>query len=129
MRLSARLANHLPVLATDRYWTATNPDREGDITWHGLQPNRPDWTADSRHLAYELIPRQGSERLLILMNAEAAPRNFVPVAPPSGTSWHRVIDTAAATPNDIEPENALRHRNVGPVTVASHALVVLIAQA
>jgi len=128
VRLTARLANHLPVLVTDRYWTATNPDREGDITWHGLQPNRPDWTATSRHLAYELIPPRGSERVLVLLNTEAVPRSFALVVPPPGTSWCRVIDTAAPAPDDIQPEIILRQQVDGPITVASHTVVVLLAQ-
>ena len=128
VRLTAQLANHLPILAEDRFWHATNPDQEGDITWHGTRAGRPDWTPTSRHLAYELIPSSGTERILVLMNAETSKQNFVPAAPPEGTQWHTVIDTGATAPDDVQPESSLPHPVGTPLTVPSHTVVVLFSR-
>ena len=128
MRLTAHLANTLPVLAQDRFWRATNLQQEGDITWHGAQPNRPDWSATSCHLAYELVPPAGSERVLVLMNAETAAQSFALVPPPEATQWHVVIDTGATAPDDVRPEASLPHPVGAILTVPSHTVVVLMTR-
>ncbi len=128
VRLAAGLANELPLLARDRFWTATNPELEGDITWHGLKPNKPDWTPTSRHLAYELIPPSGSGRVLVLLNAESAARTFMPVEPPAGTVWHCVIDTGAVPPDDIQLETPLPHPPGKGLPVPKHTVIVLFSR-
>jgi glycogen operon protein len=124
VRLVADLANHLPQLATDRFWRASSPEVEGDITWHGMLPNRPDWTAKSHHLAYELIPRSGTGRVLVLLNAEPDTREFTLPAAPAGTAWHLVVDTGAPSPHDFRDVPVLP---VTPVRLPTHTVMVLRA--
>ncbi len=128
VRLTAGLANDLPALATNRFWTATSPRAEGDISWHGLQVGHPDWTTDSRHLAYELIPPSGTERVLVLLNAETTAQTFEMVKPPQGTVWHRIIDTGATPPADVLTESPLPHPTDAAITVPSHTIVVLLCR-
>lgn len=128
VRLLIRLTSAVPPLADDLFWTATDPDREGDISWHGLRPNRPDWTATSARLAYELLPPQGNARALVLLNAEAKAQEFTVTPPPEGARWYRVIDTGAPPPADITIEDALPHSGPAPVKVLPYAAVVLCAR-
>ncbi len=128
VRLTAQMANKYPLLASNRFWQATSPGQEGDITWHGLLPHEPDWTTTSCHLAYELIPETGSERLLVLLNAESTPRAFLPVAPPEGTVWQRVIDTGAIAPDDFTLESPGPHPVGTTISVPPHTIIILIAR-
>ena len=41
------LGRRLPRLQRNAYWTATGPDTPGEISWHGLEPGKPDWSAAS----------------------------------------------------------------------------------
>jgi len=128
VRLTADLANNLPLLRANRYWTATNPERRGEISWHGLHPQRPDWTPTSHHLAYELIPPAGAEHVLVLMNAESSAREFHPAAPPAGNSWYVAIDTGASPPDDFRNADTLPHPPGEPIILPGHTIVVLVAR-
>jgi isoamylase len=75
------------------------------IEWHGVKLNQPDWSEHSHSLAFTL--RSLASRFLLhgILNAYWEPLTFelppVPVA--SGEQWRRCIDTALASPHDIEP--------------------------
>lgn len=129
VRLTAQLANEYPLLATNRFWRATSPGQEGDITWHGLLPHKPDWSALSRHLAYELIPETGTERLLVILNAESTAHAFTLVPPPEGTVWQCVIDTGAASPADFDLKQPRRHPVANTISVGAHTIMVLVSRA
>jgi isoamylase len=75
------------------------------IERHGVKLNQPDWSEHSHSLAFTL--RSLASRFLLhgILNAYWEPLTFelpaVPVA--SGEQWRRCIDTALASPHDIEP--------------------------
>ena len=75
------------------------------IEWHGVKLNRPDWSEHSHSLAFTL--RSLASRFLLhgILNAYWEPLTFElpPVAVASGEQWRRCIDTALASPHDIEP--------------------------
>ncbi len=86
-----------------------------DIHWHGVEPNKPDFGAYSRTLAFALDGRfTGRESdpdfapdddVYFAFNAHHQPLKFrIPVSP-SGRLWHKVIDTAADSPHDFIAEN------------------------
>jgi glycogen operon protein len=104
-----------------------------DITWHGLKPLAPDFSAASRAIAYTLdgtlTGREPDQDFYVAINSGREPAPFVVPASPSGRPWRRVVDTALAPPNDIVAENE------GPVvptgatyTVPVMALAVLISE-
>ena len=127
VRLTAGRANNLPILAADRFWHATSPELEGDISWHGALPNRPDWSAGSRHLAWELIPTDGTAHALILLNAEDKPQVFQLPPAPDGTHWQRFIDTAAAAPDDVLDEPAFPQPLEAQVRLEMHTMMVFFS--
>ncbi|MCB1181874.1 glycogen debranching enzyme [bacterium] len=126
-RRLARLANHHPVLARRRFWSATGPGHTGDIAWHGREPGRPDWSPTSRHLAWEIVEPTGGAHLLVAMNSEPGPTTFHLPAPPAGKRWLRLVDTAdAAAGGWCEP--ACPEPAAAAVAVATHGVMVWLAQ-
>jgi glycogen operon protein len=104
----------LRILQEDRYWAATSPDAPGDISWHGVQVGRPDWSARSRTLAFTLAHPSGTELVHVMTNSGPRGLDFALPAPDGGEPWELVIDTSRPSPADIgEPGVAL------PVTAAT----------
>ncbi|MFO0928879.1 MAG: glycogen debranching protein GlgX [Gemmataceae bacterium] len=105
----------------------------GDVVWHGVEPNKPDFTPTSRTLALVLDgTRTGRERdadFYVAFNAWKDPLPFVIPPAPQGRRWRRAVDTALAAPMDIAlPDD-------GPVvpertryTLAPFSLIVLIGE-
>ncbi len=87
-------SKRVPALQRNRWWTATSPEQQGEITWHGLEPGKPDWSDQSRQLAWTLsLPGQPGE-LLVLANAGPQEARFT--LPPSrdGSAWRLIFNTA-----------------------------------
>jgi len=81
------------------------------IQWHGVLPFQPDWSENSHSLAFTLTSAAHRFRLHLIVNAWWEPLEFA--LPPTAIAaddtafadgrWHRWIDTALASPNDIVP--------------------------
>jgi len=80
-------------IARSRYW-------RDDISWYG--PGGPvDWNPNSRQLAYRLRGSAfGESDLYIMINAYWEPCTFA-IQEGAPGSWHRVVDTFLAGPDDI----------------------------
>jgi glycogen operon protein len=72
-------------------------------TWHGSGLERPDWGERSHSVALTVEVRQAQLLLHLILNAYWEPLDFeLPSAGKAGyKGWHRWIDTAQETPNDI----------------------------
>ncbi|HWQ15130.1 MAG TPA: glycogen debranching protein GlgX [Roseiflexaceae bacterium] len=76
------------------------------ISWHGVQLGRPDWSAASRSLAFELQAQEGDEHLYVILNAYWEPLRFE-LPPLHASAWRRVVDTSRPPPEDfVAPELA-----------------------
>jgi glycogen operon protein len=106
----------------------------GDVVWHGLEPNKPDWSAGSRWVALALdgskTGREPDRDLYMAFSAWKEPLAFVIPPAPRGRPWRRAVDTALAPPQDIVAEDE------GPAVaagskypVAPYSLVVLVSEA
>ena len=118
----------LKVLQEDRFWFATSPRETGDITWHGLKPNHPDWSPTSRCIGYSLRAADGTNDLLVLLNAGETPETFSLPKPPANSVWHQVIDTSLpSTQNfgDFREASAVLEKKVN---LKSKSAVVLIVK-
>ena len=72
------------------------------IDWHGVLLNRPDWSEYSHSLAFTLRSVRGQFLLHGMLNAYWKPLMFeLPPAPAGYGTWRRCIDTALASPDDI----------------------------
>jgi glycogen operon protein len=106
----------------------------GDVIWHGLQPNKPDFARDSRSVALVLdgrrTGREPDRDFYMVFNAWRETLNFTIPPAPRSRPWRRTIDTALASPLDIV---GLDEGPVVPVgatyAVAPFSVVVLIGEA
>jgi glycogen operon protein len=123
-----RFAKSVDLLQKNGFWTASSHETKGHISWHGAEPGHPDWTRQSRALAYTLEHPDTGRHVHVILNA--GPDDFACELPAllAGRVWTRVIDTSLAPPDDI-----VDHGGRGPaqptfITVPGHSLTVLQAQ-
>jgi isoamylase len=103
-----------------------------EVTWHGVVAWRPDWSAESRSLAFML--RSGrdpasADVLYVALNLYWKPLTFALPAPPMGLTWRVFVNTAMLSPEDAwtpgsEPVlNDQKH-----FYLAERSVVVLVAR-
>jgi glycogen operon protein len=115
----------------------TDRDRRSDITWHGVRPGSPDFSAGSRTLAFALDGTQSGRVGLppdrdfyIACNAWTEPIAFRIPLSPTGRHWRRVVDTSLPSPQDlVEPDQGLPIPTLTEYPVAPHSLIVLVSDA
>lgn len=85
-----------------------------DICWFGQNGRAPDWSAESRTLAFLLkgasVPLSPEDDFFVMLNGSTnTPAVFTVPAPPSKERrWVRIIDSAAKPPLDISlPEQGM----------------------
>ena len=118
-----------PALRRPRFVTpfssAGEQDLQPDITWHGVEPGAPDWSHCSRTLALQIhgaSPGPGDDLdrdFYAVFSAWSDPLSFRLPRPPSGGTWHRLVDTALGPPDDVvaecfSPEIPTEHYRVTP---------------
>jgi len=121
---------HHPVLRRETFF---QQGPETEISWHGVEPNAPDFSQDSRCLAFRLHgePMQRRWRaegrdercsggigsvpgyscwndLYVALNFWRESLVFRPPPAGKGYCWRVVLDTAVSTPPFIEPRKAVR---------------------
>jgi glycogen operon protein len=98
---------------------------DADVTWHGLEPGKPDWSAASRIVAYTLhgsrTVRQPDQDLCVAINGGPEVVCFTMPAPPRGGQWRGVVDTSQDAPGDFVNDDA------GPL-LESDSQIALIAR-
>ncbi|MFM7550725.1 MAG: glycogen debranching protein [Cyanobacteriota bacterium] len=100
---------HRDLVAEPRPLTLVELLQRCSIQWHGVLPFQPDWSSDSHSLACTLTSVNHRFRLHLMVNAWWQPLRFLlpPTtsadgdAPFGAEPWHRWIDTAMASPDDI----------------------------
>jgi glycogen operon protein len=71
--------------------------RRAEITWHGVNLDRPDWSPFSHSLAFTTKATMDRVSFHVILNAYWRPLQFeLPRAP-----WRRWIDTVLPSPDDI----------------------------
>src|SRR5262249_18286775 len=75
----------------------------GNVTWHGVKLEQPDWSKSSHSIAFTVEIRKESVLCYVILNAYWHPLEFE--LPRLGgdrpKSWRRWIDTALESPRDI----------------------------
>ena len=71
-----RFSKSIELLQSNRFWTATSHDRRGDISWHGTEPGLPDWTHESRVLAFTLEHPDSGRDIHVILNADSREMEF-----------------------------------------------------
>jgi isoamylase len=128
VRELVRVADAIPQLGRDRFWHATSPTEPGDITWHGIEVGRPDWSPTSHSLAWTLEGDGPADRLHVMANAWWRPLEFALPDLPDGLAWHRILDTARPAPADTTPGPVAEPVAAARYTVGWHSVVALQAR-
>ncbi|MDX2035855.1 MAG: isoamylase [Isosphaeraceae bacterium] len=106
-----------------------------DIVWHGLEPGLPDFTHDSRVIAFALDGRRSDRHLVdrdiyVAMNAHWEPHVFMIPASPSGRPWRRAVDTALPSPHDaVGLDQGPPIEILEPYRVESRSMIILVSEA
>jgi glycogen operon protein len=113
---------------SEHFWTTDSTDLLPEVTWHGVRCHEPDWSSDSHSLAFSLRGPDRGESLYVILNAYWESLEFeLPELPP-GVCWHRVVDTASPSPEDLaEPGRELPHLDSAYLAGARSA-VILVAR-
>ncbi|RKZ10422.1 glycogen debranching enzyme [bacterium] len=119
-------SRRIALLQQNRFWRATGHDGPGDISWHGLLPDKPDWRDDSRQLAYTLEDTVADQRIHVMLNAGNETVEFTPPAPRLGQAWSRIVHTGLKAPDDIMAPGTSPILPKGPLELAPHTTVVLL---
>lgn len=86
-----------------------------DVHWHGVEPNRPDFGPNSRFVAYTLDGRfhgraadewRPDNDFFVVMNGNPSSVTFRVPPSPTGRPWRKLVDTAAASPDDVRVEDS-----------------------
>jgi glycogen operon protein len=112
----------------------TNHDDHPDLSWHGLEVGRPDWSDDSEVLAFmldgsELDEDRPDDDFLVLLNGDKVKQTFEMLQPRKALGWTRIVDTSKPSPRDIMDEDGNEAVFVeGRYTVPAGAAVVFISK-
>ncbi len=101
-----------PIFRRSHFLTGadTNQDKYPDISWHGLELGKPDWSEYSRVLAFmldgsELPHEKRDDDFCMLLNGDQVKHSFQVPPPKAGKTWLRLIDTSRPSPEDFLDED------------------------
>ena len=101
-----RARRRYSVLRRGQYFDGSiNPRGLPDVSWHGTELWKPRWDhPESRELAFTLGGPEGGNDLHVILNMHWQRRDFE-LPDVEGCAWHRVLDTARESPQDIVSED------------------------
>jgi len=115
--------------AERRRVSLTEMIHQAKTAWHGVEHLKPDWSPQSRALAFGAEMRRERLELHVMMNAYWEPLDFELPPVPASEPWRRWIDTTLDSPNDIVPwKTATAVADGGRYHVGSRSVVVLWRQ-
>jgi glycogen operon protein len=132
-RMLITLRRQHPALRRRTFFHGTRPGQRPDLLWHGVLPGKPDFSAESRSLAFSLDGNQtGREAdcdFYVACNAWKEPIRFLIPAAPNGMPWRRIVDTSLPSPQDIlESRDAPVVAARSVYAVAPRSMIVLISE-
>jgi isoamylase len=98
------------------------------VTWHGLQPWRPDWSPTSRVIAFQCLAPvdKGLDVVYVAMNMHWERLNLELPPPPQGRTWHLFANTAQPAPGEIcEPGQEPRLTDRGKLMLEGRSVIIL----
>jgi isoamylase len=111
-----------------RYFALNREQFTGRMTWHGTKLGAPDWTGQSRTLAYHLHARHNHPAFFVMFNTHWEHRSFALPCPDGGGRWRRLVDTSLPSPQDIvEDRDAVALNPADHYTLTPRSTVILIS--
>jgi isoamylase len=118
----------LQLFAEDHFLYVGEHSHQPYLIWHGVKVGQPDWSPDSRTLAFMLYHPQAKEQLYVIFNAYWDDLTFeLPPVVKSHHHWHRIIDTAQSTPADFHLIHTAPRITQSTYSVMLRSSVVLMA--
>jgi isoamylase len=136
VRLMIALRKAHPVLRRRTFFTGERGGLPPEIVWHGIEPAKPDFSYESRALAWALDGRRSDRPnfvdrdIYVAVNAWSDALRFNIPAAPTGRPWRRAVDTALPSPEDImgdEEGPGVPVLHVYPVQ--AHSMIILVSEA
>ncbi|MBI4899560.1 MAG: glycogen debranching protein GlgX [Actinobacteria bacterium] len=113
-------------LFTDRhFWGEPG---SATVAWHGVEIGQPDFSDGSHSLALELSQPGTAEHLHIIFNAYWQPLDFALPDLPVDQRWHRLVDTALPSPDDLTDPPQPLAPGQGRYAVRPRSTVILTAK-
>jgi isoamylase len=98
------------------------------VSWHGRRVGDPDWTGQSRLLAFQLHGGHGRPHLYVIFNAHWEWQRCALPAVHGTAGWRRLVDTNLQSPEDIvEEADAVPLRPGDSYNLAPRSAVILLA--
>jgi isoamylase len=102
--------------------------REAHRAWHGVNLGQPDWGDSSHSLAFSAEIRREQLLVYVILNAYSEPLDFqLPPTNETRNAWHRWIDTALDSPDDIVQWQTARPVSGRTYRAGAHSVVLLFA--
>jgi glycogen operon protein len=99
------------------------------VSWHGTKPGDPDWTGQSRALAFQMHGGHGQPEFFVIINAHSDAHKFTLPAVAGQWRWERLVDTNLAAPLDVvEEKAAVPLRPADHYVAAPNSAVILMAK-
>jgi glycogen operon protein len=118
----------LMIMLRKKHFALTREQFVNRVSWHGTKIGDPDWTGQTRTLAFQLHGWHGHPGFYVIFNAHWEWQKFV-LPPHEGQwRWRRMLDTNLASPHDIVEEmEAVPLRPADHYVAAPRSAVILIA--
>jgi glycogen operon protein len=111
-----------------KYFARSREEFVNRVSWHGLRIGNPDWSGQSRALAFHMHGWHGQPDLYVLFNAHWTPQCFELPRRDGRPGWRRLVDTNLPVPDDIaEEKDAVPLRPGDHYLVTPRSAVVLIS--
>lgn len=128
-RLMTHFRRAHPTIHRSRFFDGRRNERGlADISWHGVELDNPGWSDGGARVLGMTLGGFGSEpdiHMMTNMYWEALPM-AIPAVP--GRVWHRVVDTALPSPQDIAEPGMAPAISEGSYVVNPRSVVVLISK-
>ena len=122
-----------PVLRRTSFFTGTNSEGclSSDISWHGFELGKPDWSENSHCIAFMLNGNKAASgadlndnNIYVAINAHWENQNFHLPSPTEKKYWHLAVDTSTATGFKAPGKETRVKTSI--ITVPARSIVILI---
>ena len=107
-------------------------DEEVEVSWHGGIAWQPDWSPESRTLAFMLRGPSSKgviESVYVAMNMSWQTKSFGLPSPPHDLNWHISVNTGMPAPEDIwEPGCESQLSDSKYILATGRSVIILIAR-
>ncbi|HXG11667.1 MAG TPA: glycogen debranching protein GlgX [Gemmataceae bacterium] len=115
----------LMIALRKKYFARSREEFVNRVSWHGLRVGEPDWSGQSRTLAFLM---HGQPDIYVMFNAHWTPQRFNLPSREGRWGWRRLVDTNLPSPDDIvEETDAVWLRPHDHYIVSPRSAVILAA--